>query len=385
MFGRALEFDWVLVGGGLANGLIASALLHRHPDLRLALVERDSVVGGNHTWCFHERDLPFECESFVRPLVAHRWDRYEVRFPDRSRVVESSYAAVTSRSLAAHLDALFNDRPRAALLTGTPVVDVKAHTVRLADGRTLVGRAVVDARGPDTRRGSAEAYQKFLGLELELSEPHGMTAPRLMDAEVPQIDGFRFVYTLPLDERRVLVEDTYYSTSPELQIAELRVRVRAYAEALGSPIQAVVREELGVLPLPLRGLPEFGPEDPFRAGYAGGWLHPTTGYSFPVATRVAAFVAQKEPNELCGAELGALRREHERQARFCMMLNRLLFGAFDPRHRFHVLERFYGLPVDTIARFYALQSTRADRARILCGRPPRGFSLSRLLSGGPGP
>ena len=41
-----------------------------------------------------------------------------------------------------------------------------------------------------------------------------------------------------------------------------------------------------------------------------------------------------------------------------------------------MLERFYReMPEDTIRRFYALDMTVGDRARLLLGRPPRGFSL----------
>ena len=45
-----------------------------------------------------------------------------------------------------------------------------------------------------------------------------------------------------------------------------------------------------------------------------------------------------------------------------------------------VLSRFYGLPEPLIERFYAQSSSLTDRARILLGRPPRGFSLRRALS-----
>ena len=46
-------------------------------------------------------------------------------------------------------------------------------------------------------RGRA-GYQKFVGLEIRTPQPHGMVRPLLMDARVAQIDGFRFVYVLPL-------------------------------------------------------------------------------------------------------------------------------------------------------------------------------------------
>jgi len=47
-----------------------------------------------------------------------------------------------------------------------------------------------------------------------------------------------------------------------------------------------------------------------------------------------------------------------------------------------VLERFYRLPESSIARFYALSTTAFDRARILCGRPPRGMSFGRAFTKG---
>ena len=44
------------------------------------------------------------------------------------------------------------------------------------------------------------------------------------------------------------------------------------------------------------------------------------------------------------------------------------------------MQRFYRLPPEAVRRFYAMTLTHGDRARILCGRPPRGFSLTRALS-----
>jgi lycopene beta-cyclase len=48
----------------------------------------------------------------------------------------------------------------------------------------------------------------------------------------------------------------------------------------------------------------------------------------------------------------------------------MLFRAADAPERYRVLERFYRLPEPLIGRFYAGQSTLADRVRILAGKPP---------------
>jgi lycopene beta-cyclase len=201
-----------------------------------------------------------------------------------------------------------------------------------------------------------------------------------MDARVPQLDGFRFVYVLPFSPLHVLVEDTYFSESDVLDEATLRGRVLQYADAKGLRPRRVVREETGVLPLPLRapGATDPEPSRPFLAGYGGGWFHPTTGYSFPAAARIAQLVASVSRDELASAWT-ALAHAHRRQFAFLSLLNRLMFGAFAPERRYGAIEHFYRLPEATLSRFYSMSLTRADRARIFCDRPPRGFSLRLAL------
>ena len=217
---------------------------------------------------------------------------------------------------------------------------------------------------------------------MELDHDVPFREPVLMDARVPQTDGFRFVYVLPLSKRRLLVEDTYYSENPELDTHRLRAEVLEYASRCHCRVTDIVREETGLLPIPLSRVDEPSPEVPLIAGYAGGWFHPTTGYSFPLAARWAALIAEHEGTSALGEPLRRAVARHTRQARFCLLLNRMLFGAFAPEQRRNVLERFYRLPEPTIARFYAMTLTASDRARIICGRPPRGFSIKRAMTRG---
>lgn len=375
--------DIVIVGGGLQGGLLALALLARRPAPRVLLLEAGPRPGGNHTWCFHEADVAPELAGLVEELTVKSWSGYDVAFERLTRRLASRYSAVTSDRFAEVVEARFREHPSSQLVVDARARRIGAHEVGLEGGRTFRGRMVVDARGPEQfATEGAVAYQKFLGLELALDAPHSIELPTLMDAKVPQIDGFRFFYSLPLDERRVLVEDTYYSDRPELSRARLRAEVLAYAKARGLRVRAIAREEVGVLPIPTRAMPELSSALPLRAGYGGGWFHPTTGYSLPVALRLARHVASQPTSDLFGESWQRLVADVRRQQRFVLWLNRLLFAAFRPEDRRNVLERFYRLPEPTIRRFYALRTTPEDRARILCGRPPRGFSVRAALSSG---
>ncbi|HVV81457.1 MAG TPA: lycopene beta-cyclase CrtY [Kofleriaceae bacterium] len=378
-------FDYALVGGGLQNGLVALAVRALQPAARIALIERGDAPGGNHTWCFHAGDVSPAAAAWIDPLVVHRWPGYDVAFASHARRLDAPYACVTAGRLAEQVTAALA-RPGSELLVRTSATDVGRDRVEVRDAagatRVLRATAVIDARGPDRLPDGAGGWQKFVGQEVTLAAPHGLERPILMDARVPQLDGYRFVYVLPLAPRRLLVEDTYFSDRAHLDVAGVRAELAAYADARGWTIDRVDREEVGVLPMPL-STPPPSAAAPLVAGYAGGWFHPVTAYSFPIAARLAEHVAGRPAARLFGPELERLARRHGRQLAFAGRLNRMLFRWCRPADRHHVLARFYRLPAATIARFYALELTALDRARILLGRPPAGLSLRAALGGTP--
>lgn len=355
--GAALDHDLAIVGGGLQGVLLALACHSK--GQRVLLLESGPRLGGNHLWSFHAGDVPAEARELIEPLVVARWPAYEVAFADRTRRIDEPYASISSARLDEHARAALGG----AVLLGVKAARLDARSVILEDGRRIEATRVIDCRGPGaySQRG-AHVFQKFAGVEL--LGPHTLKLPMLMDARVRQDEGFRFVYVLPLAPDRVLVEDTRFSEEPGLEgVSEAAQR---WARENGLRGQ-VVRRESGVLPLPLDALPAL---DPARAGYAGGFFHPVTGYSLPLALRFALRVASGQPLEL--AQLRA-------QQKFALLLNRLLYRATEPADRWRVLSRFHALPAATLRRFYALETTRADRARILCGRPPRGVNLRKAL------
>jgi lycopene beta-cyclase len=361
-------YDYILVGGGLQSGLLALTLADRRPVSKVCVVEAADRVGGNHTWSFHAADVPPEARDLIEPLVVASWPGYEARFADHVRVMPSRYATVTADRFDAVVRQVTTDRGWDLRLRARAAI-VNANRVILDTGEELRGRCVIDARGPrDAGRGCG--YQKFLGLEVETITPWPDRLPVVMDATIPQEDGFHFVYTLPLTPTRVLVEDTYFSDGPELDHSVVRRWIEAY---LGRRVGGwrVVRDESGVLPMPWQPGPTQSADGPLVGGYAGGWFHPATGYSFPVALRFALAVATVPP-EAAPQATAALARRLSPRWRFARFLNYLLFRLVPPDARWQVFARLYRtLPPAVLARFYALEFTAFDAARIVVGRPPR--------------
>jgi len=368
--GRA---DIAVLGGGLAGGLIALALAKLRPELRVLLIERGAAVGGNHVWSFFASDLPPGGEELVAPLIAAQWDRYEVRFPALRRVLPTPYRSVTSTAFDRALRRVL---PAEAILCGADVTAAGPSSVTLADGRVIAAGGVIDARGTAGLPHMSGGWQKFLGQMVRTAAPHGLAHPRVMDAAVPQADGYRFVYCLPFSAQEVFIEDTYYSDSPHLDRDLLRTRISDYARAAGWAVQEIIGEETGVLPVVAQGdyhaFRAARGQDVALAGVRAGLFHPLTSYSFPTALSFALDLARHR--DLSGTGLCTFSRawaeRHWRRGGFYRLLSAMLFGAAPPDARYRVLQRFYGLDAGLIERFYAGESTMTDKLRILCGKPP---------------
>ena len=138
---------------------------------------------------------------------------------------------------------------------------------------------------------------------------------------------------------------------------------------------ATLREEVGVLPITLSGdSAAFWAAKNGQpcSGLRAGLFHPTTGFSWPDAVRLADELARCSEFDVAPvfALISRIAGERWRKHAFFRALNRMLFLADDPARRWTVMRRFYGMPEPLIARFYAGALRPGDKVQLLVGRPP---------------
>jgi lycopene beta-cyclase len=282
-------------------------------------------------------------------------------FEGLNRRVGGGYHSIRSDDFHLKLNEALGERLRVK----ARAVDVQATRVTLASGEVLEARAVIDGRGFVEKPIGPNGFQKFVGLDVELEAPHGLEVPLLMDGRVEQHGAFRFIYLLPWDEKRLLVEDTYYADDATLDVPRIKGRIAEYLATHGFKIKGVVREELASLPIPLAGeCPRF--ERP-TSGVASGLFHATTGYSLPFAVDLADALAAREDfsAKTLTPWLQARAQRHWASQSFFRLLNRMLFRAAKPDERVRVFKSFYAHDEAVIARFYAGTSTAFDMLKVL--------------------
>jgi len=299
MSGR--EVDVAIVGGGLAGGLIALALFRQRPDLKLAVIEQGASLGGNHRWSWFETDFDQHGDALMEPFPRTEWSAgYDVQFPEYRRTLRSGYRSLSS---ADYHTTLMDILPPESVLLNTTATALDTAGVTVSDGARISAKAVIDCRPFEPSPHLQGGWQVFHGQHFRLDQPHEIDRPMIMDAAVDQLaphgDGgaYRFVYVLPLTPDELFIEDTYYADAPKLDRDALAGRIKTYRCDKGWDGQ-VIGEETGLLPVVTGG--DFGAYiDDLRidgvalAGARGGFAHPLTSYTVPIAVDNALAIASQ--------------------------------------------------------------------------------------------
>lgn len=370
MSGTGKEFykDVIIVGGGLSGCLLFYFLKKRFPHFKIALFEKKNLC-GNHTWSLHSGDIPARLQKEFKDLLSISWFSYDVHFPEYSRHLNSGYASIFSSDLAHKIKSAQSSED---IICEQTSVEIKNPTTVQVEEATWTAQWVVDCTGWRPLTGPL-GYQKFVGLELEFSSAHNLKKPIIKDVRLPQTDGYRFMYSLPFSDTRLLIEDTYYSNSPELNIRQCEEQILQYAQKYFPGEFKVIRREEGCLPLCLTEQ-KASERQSLRLGAASLFYHPVTGYSIPQTLQMLQPLLDGFAENLSAAELMVTQdkfyQQKSRANSFLLMLNRMLFLAAAPEKRYIVLQRFYKLPEELIHRFFRGEMSAMDQIRTLIGKPP---------------
>ncbi len=371
------HYDAILAGGGAAGLSLAYHLSQSQPDLRLLVVDREVKRHNDHTWCAWLRGpQPFD-------EIAYRaWDRLAFHGVGHDAVFDLSpyrYRMVRAVDFYRFVREALASRPAVDFLLGdvARVVDGPEQAEVWVNELTFTADWVFDSRYDPTEyrpRSSRYQYlvQHFLGWEIETAAPtFDPRTPRLFDFRTPQRGAMRFVYVLPYDERRALVEYTLFSADL-LPRSEYEAALRGYlADVVGLDEEdyRITDVEQGVIPMSDHPNPRRAGRRVMNIGTRGGRVKASTGYAFhriqqDSATIVRSLIAHGHP---FAAPTPASRYRFFDAILLQVLCQRGDLGA----DIFTAL--FRRNPIQRIFRFLDEESSRWDDLRVLASVPPGPF------------
>ncbi|ATE56226.1 lycopene cyclase family protein [Actinosynnema pretiosum] len=310
--------DVLVVGGGPAGRALAGAAARR--GLGVALVDPRPERPWRATYAAWSDELPEGT-----PVVTRSRAR---AFSTAEHVLEREYSVLDNARL-------WELPPEVEVLRARVVARAEGR-VRLADGRVLRARRVVDATGSRGGR----AAQTAVGVVVGQAEAEPFVAPGeavIMDWRRPPsatTGDPTFLYAVPLGPDRVLLEETSLARAPGLPLAELRLRLRSRLDAHG--VRMPSAEERVRIPL---DAPKA--EDGFGAG--GGLVHPATGYGVATALRLAPVVADALA---AGEGPEVLWTQETRMVHALRLRGLTALLSLAPREIPEFFHRFFQLPVE---------------------------------------
>jgi lycopene beta-cyclase len=287
------HFDFIVAGAGAA-GL---SLLHHLEraglsERRVLLLDRAPKTRNDRTWCFWEvGESPFE------GIIYRRWERLAFHAPDFSRtfdIAPYTYKMLRGLDFYRHMDERLERWPHLCRLYGE-LEAIGDGFVRL-NGQTytadwVFSSVLLEPLAP--RPPYHHLLQHFRGWVLETPQPaFDPAVATFMDFRVEQGGELRFVYVLPFDERRALVEYTLFSAHL-LSEGEYEAGLRDYVKAhLGLREYRVLETEAGVIPMTDMPFPSRLGARTLYIGTAGGQTKASTGYTFQRIQRQCRHIAQ---------------------------------------------------------------------------------------------
>lgn len=292
------KYDLIIIGAGLAGLSLACWLIDLADQKglklpRVCLLEPREHYENDRTWCFWDAGPnPFA------DIIAHRWSRWQVS--SGSRIVTQSshsvsYAMLEAGDVYHYALNRIKECPSVSLQLG-----VSVHSaLESSDGievttsfDRMLASAVIDTRPPpaDQLRPETGFWQVFAGVELH-SPGHGFEtgAVRLMDFQ-PCANHVCFVYVLPLDDERLLIEWTEFN--PGSRSENCQPNLDAWLERNGFSHDRILRSESGALPMFFIE-PNHHSSRLLNAGVSAGWMRAATGYHFATCQRSCLNLAEQ--------------------------------------------------------------------------------------------
>ena len=283
------KFDVLIVGGGLSGLLLGYFLKKHRPDLTLKILEKRTHYTHDRHWAFWlNKKENFEFSD----LLQKTYGTWQVNDKNISSDMYN-YAVINSGKFYASMTQTLKEH----IVFSAEPQDIRKDKVIMNSGETLWAEKVfssIPEKHPTVKSG---LWQKFYGWHVQTENPV-FTAEKavIMDFFSRQsssnyADAFGFNYILPFSNHEALIEPTVFSTTGAENKSYFENARDDYLKNMGAGNVNIRHQESASLPMAV--MPAMkNPDGATPIGAAGGWLRPSTGYSFVTAVKLAEKIAR---------------------------------------------------------------------------------------------
>lgn len=291
------HIDFLFLGMGCGNSLMLLELEKQGllADKRILVVEPHTIRRNDRTFCFWMEPERVS-EGFLGALVENQWNKVHVGETSQS-LNPLSYYRIRGNLLSDRVQNLL-DNTHACIIQasydGIPSLEGERAMLNIC-GELYTAAFVFDNRPPcyeASSKSEVRLFQSFYGWEVKTQLPvFESDCFTMMDFNVQQEGATQFMYVLPFDTHRALVEITRFGQEViGSTAAEQALLSYLSSRAIDFTIET---KEQGVIPMfsqsnkAMDSMPCW-----INTGERAGMLKPSTGYSFERSLTYAEQVVQ---------------------------------------------------------------------------------------------
>lgn len=295
-------FDYAIIGAGAA-GLHLALAMQNDPffaQKKILIIDKDAKDQNDRTWCYWEKG-----DGLWDSLILNSWS--EGSFYGGGEAIPLKlnpyqYKMLRGLDFYRHAKQTLGKHPGVTWVQEEvlEVEQVSPLKINTSKGQYMA-EYVFDSRIPEQFFAKNDPYtrllQHFKGWWIktpdDFFEPGRFT---MMDYRLLWNGSTSFTYVLPLNRREALVEFTLFT--PELlQDSDYDAMLQRYMdEILGLKQFEVTETEKGIIPMTDFPFEEYSSGQYLRIGTGGGWVKPSSGYSFKNCEKNARKVVQNLKN-----------------------------------------------------------------------------------------
>ncbi|MEQ8925852.1 MAG: lycopene cyclase family protein, partial [Fulvivirga sp.] len=289
-------YDYAIIGAGAAGLQLALALSKDayFNDHKILVIEKEGQRTNDKTWCFWE-----EGSGKWDHIITRSWNNCQVIASDKRKKVSLglyAYKMIEAINFYNYAEKELRKTSNIEFVHAS-VEQVKSHdTVEIkTDSRSYHAKHIFDSRISDAFFNkddkSIRILQHFRGWLIKTENSvFDDTSFTMMDFSVKWPETTSFMYVLPISKHEALVEYTFFSSNLANE-EDYDKMIRHYIEdvlAVGN--YDVKNIESGVIPMSNYPFYKHNTKQITKIGTAGGWVRPSSGYSFKNAEKACNLI-----------------------------------------------------------------------------------------------
>ena len=301
------RYFYVIIGGGLA-GLQLARQLSRDvffKGKKIAIIDSDFSMPVK-TWCFWEKSKG-------------KWDDLHTKSWNKGKFISSeenidlqlspyTYKMIKAKDYHQKLQDEIEESGDIEFITDEiqkiDPVTMKAKGLKKSYGATHFFDSRVDPSYLESKKHTT-IFQHFKGWEVETEKP--VFTPdsfTMMDYRIKYPDATAFTYILPFTEKKALIEYTFFSPFLTEDKVYDEMLQQYFEKILKTKDFQIKSTETGVIPMTDFPFDKANTEQITKIGTGGGWVKPSTGYSFKnTEKRIGKIIENIKSGKLPGENL----------------------------------------------------------------------------------